>query len=186
MASQKPLQEGDLNDSWVELQVQQNAGVVAEEPTIETPRQATIYNESLEKLLIEAQRESRSTSYATSKESSAKGSPKSPPSPTNTDWGSEEGRTRPDITSSDWIWDWSSGPEIQQSGDWSERFRRPGVKPRRMVTKSTMTKSGIFRLENLPTLLLTHACTFFLGAAFMFMYLKKYCHWTAVVSSALD
>lgn len=184
MASQKPLQEGDLNESWVELQLQQTVGAGAMEPTIETPHRATLYNENLEKLLIEAQRESRSTSYANSKESSAKGSPKSPPSPASTD-GNEEGRTKADTTSTDWIWDWSSGPEIQQSGDWSERFRHPKGKSPRVVAKS-MTKSGVFRLENLPTLLLTHACTFFLGAAVMFICLKKYCHWGAVVSSALD
>ncbi|XP_076460519.1 BCL2/adenovirus E1B 19 kDa protein-interacting protein 3-like [Babylonia areolata] len=183
MASQKPLQEGELNDSWVELQMQQNLGLMAE-PTIETPHQASAYNGNLEKLLIEAQRESRSTSYANSKESSARASPKSPPSPSSADWGSE-GRTRLD-PGSDWIWDWSSGPEIQQPGDWSGKFRHPGAKPRRIPAKVPVTKSGIFRLENLPTLLLTHACTFFLGAAVMFMYLKKYCHWTTVVSSALD
>ncbi|KAK7110926.1 BCL2/adenovirus E1B 19 kDa protein-interacting protein 3-like [Littorina saxatilis] len=185
MASQKPTQEGDLNDSWVELQIQQHAGA-GTEPTIETPH-PSIYNGNLEKLLIEAQRESRTPSHANSKESSARGSPKSPHSP-NTEWATGDWRTRQD-PGTDWIWDWSSGPEVQPTGDWSEKFRHPAGKSRRLplsVPKAPANKSGIFRLENLPTLLLTHAATFFLGAAFMFMYLKKYCHWTVAVPSALD
>lgn len=184
-SSQRPEQEGDLNDSWVELQFQQNAAASSTEPTIETP-QASIYNGNLEKLLIEAQRESRTPSHANSKESSARGSPKSPHSPS--EWASADWRTKQD-PGTDWIWDWSSGPEVQPQSDWNGKFRHPGSKPRRTplsIRKSPVLKSGIFRLENLPTLLLTHACTFFLGAAVMFMYLKKYCNWAVVAPSTLD
>ena len=60
-----------ISDSWVDLQSQQNSGA-GSEPTIETPH-ASIYNGNLEKLLIDAQRESCTPSYANSKESSTRG-----------------------------------------------------------------------------------------------------------------
>ena len=60
-----------ISDSWVDLQLQQNSGA-GSEPTIETPN-ASIYNGNLEKLLIDAQRESCTPSYANSKESSTRG-----------------------------------------------------------------------------------------------------------------
>ncbi|PVD30193.1 hypothetical protein C0Q70_09455 [Pomacea canaliculata] len=168
--------------SWVELQT----ATPPAEPTIETPH-PSIYNGSLEKLLIEAQRESRTPSHANSKESSARGSPKSPHSP-NSEWSTGDWKTKED-PGTDWIWDWSSGPEVQPQGDWNGKFRHPISKPRRTplsIRKSPVMKTNIFHLENLSTLLLTHACTFFLGAAVMFIYLKKYCNLAAVVPSSLD
>ncbi|KAK2180603.1 hypothetical protein NP493_436g01045 [Ridgeia piscesae] len=57
----------------------------------------------------------------------------------------------------DWIWDWSSRPEVTPPS-----------------------------LENLPALLFTHACTFFLGAAAMLFYLKKYCNWAAVARQTIN
>jgi len=182
MACQKPSQD-ELHESWVNLEPQQNPES-GSDPVIETP--VSINNGALEKMLIEAQRESRTPSFANSKESSARGSPKSPHSP-NSEWAPADWRTKQDV-GTDWIWDWSSGPEIKPSSDWNEKFRHPGGKPRRTVPntrKAPVVKTGLFSFENLPSLLLTHACTFFLGAAVMFIYLKKCCHWSAVAPSAL-
>ncbi|XP_071089608.1 BCL2/adenovirus E1B 19 kDa protein-interacting protein 3-like [Haliotis cracherodii] len=178
-STQRPDQSEDLNDSWVELQ---NQAMAAGEPV------PSVYNGNLEKLLIEAQRESRTPSRPNSKESSARGSPKSPHSP-NSEWAASDWRSRTEDPGTDWIWDWSSRPEVMQPGDWNGKFRHPTAKPRRHIMSMRNTKvmkKGVFNLENLPTLLLTHAATFFLGAAVMFMYIKKYCNLAVIAPPTMD
>ncbi|ESO94689.1 hypothetical protein LOTGIDRAFT_205439 [Lottia gigantea] len=169
----------DLNESWVELQ--QNSLSTQIDP--ELPRSQSAYNGNFEKLLQEAQRESRTPSRPNSKESSTRTSPKNPGSPTN-EWVSGSWREKQD-PGTDWIWDWSSRPEILPNSDWNGKFKHPGAKPIKHTLSvrhsKAMKKGGIFNFENIPTLLLTHACTFFLGAAVMFVYVKKYCTgWTMV------
>jgi len=151
----------------------------------------------MEKLLMDAQRESRTpsrtpslgpsrvTSTPGSKASSLAGSPKSPPSPTPSpapEWASE--RSKEEI-GSDWIWDWSSRPDAQQSFEnWPERFRHPGHKGRSVLSvrnSIVMKKTRLFSWTNLPTLLFTHAATFFLGAAAVLIYVKKYCNIPATI-----
>ena len=48
--------------------------------------------------------------------------------------------------------------------DYRARFKHPRRAPL-SVRHSKALKQGLFRLENLPTLLLTHAATFLMGAA---------------------
>ncbi|KAL5022021.1 hypothetical protein ScPMuIL_001176 [Solemya velum] len=177
--TQKTEPPEDLHDSWVELHYQTNGQNSQADPVM--PQ--TIYNGTLEKLLIEAQKESRTPSIANSKESSARGSPKSPHSPNNETAGGDTVTVDRD-PGTDWIWDWSSRPEIQQSSDFG-RFKHPR-KSKLSIRNTRVMKAGIFRIENIPTLLLSHACTFFLGAAVMFMYIKKYCSWAVVTTSTID
>ncbi|KAH9500105.1 BCL2/adenovirus E1B 19 kDa protein-interacting protein 3 [Bulinus truncatus] len=144
---------------------------------------------AMEKLLIDAQRESRTPSRPNSKDSSYRGSPNVPASPI-TEWPNEDWKPKQD-PNTDWIWDWSSRPELQQSLDnLREKFRHPGSKvgytPLSVRNTKVMKKARLFSWANLPTLLFTHACTFFLGAAAMFIYLKKYYNLTTIAQIALD
>ncbi|XP_060082441.1 BCL2/adenovirus E1B 19 kDa protein-interacting protein 3-like [Ylistrum balloti] len=163
----------DLHDSWVELN---NSG--PQDPLV--PQ--SIYNGNLEKLLIDAQKESRTPSRANSKESSARGSPKSPHSPNN-ELATQDSDRDP---GTDWIWDWSSRPEAHPPSDWNGRFKHRICREKMTSRNSRVSKSGVFTIDNLPQLLLTHACSFFLGAAVMFVCLKRYCSWTTVASPAMD
>ncbi|CAL1547006.1 unnamed protein product [Lymnaea stagnalis] len=189
-STQRPDRTDDLNDSWVELHyVQQEKGtqfVMAESSSIDPELS---YPSSMEKLLIDAQRESRTPSRPASKESSHRGSPKSPASPSG-EWSGEEWRSKQD-PGTDWIWDWSSRPELQQSFEtMSEKFRHPGSKfgrtPLSVRNTQVMKKTRLLSWANLPTLLFTHACTFFLGAAAVFIYFKKYCNLATLAQVSLD
>ncbi|CAI9718865.1 adenovirus E1B 19 kDa protein-interacting 3-like [Octopus vulgaris] len=119
--------DDDLTGSWVELCHQ---SLPAETDTFSE----SIHNGNMEKLLMEAQQESCSSSQANSAVSSNRGSPKISNSPK--EWATHE-MSQGESVGTDWIWDWSSRPEIQPVG--------------------------------------------------MFMYLKKYCNWAAVIAHhALD
>lgn len=159
----------DLNGSWVELYHQ---------PVPSDTVTESIHNGSMEKLLIEAQQESRTPSRPNSTVSSNRGSPKLPTSPK--EWVNTE-IPQPEPIGTDWIWDWSSRPEIIQHGEWSGQYKHPR-RYRLSVRNTKVMRDGIFCMENLPTLLISHACSFVLGAAVMFMYLKKYCNWAAVIT----
>jgi len=180
------LNDADLNGSWVELYHQSIPPDTVTE---------SIHNGNMEKLLIEAQMESRTPSRPNSTVSSNRGSPKLPTSPkewVNTETpqvetiGTETETIGADPIGTDWIWDWSSRPEIMPQGDWSGLYKHPR-RYRLSVRNTKVMRDGIFCAENLPTLLISHACSFVLGAAVMFMYLKKYCNWAAVLTHhALD
>ncbi|XP_005091816.1 BCL2/adenovirus E1B 19 kDa protein-interacting protein 3 [Aplysia californica] len=189
-STQRPEHSEDLIDSWVELHYSNqpmNPPDVIEASSSSADPQVS-YTGSIEKLLIDAQRESRTPSRPQSKESSVGGSPKSPPSPSG-EWPSEEWKSKQD-PGTDWIWDWSSRPEALQSFEnWNERFRHPGSKGRPALSvrnTNVMKKTRLFSLANLPTLILTHACTFFLGAAAVLLYMKKYCNLPAIAHATLD
>jgi hypothetical protein len=44
----------------------------------------------------------------------------------------------------------------------------------------------LFVVENFPVLLVTHACSFILGAVTVVAYLKKYRRWSPVPLSVVD
>uniref|UniRef100_A0A182YU55 BCL2/adenovirus E1B 19 kDa protein-interacting protein 3 n=1 Tax=Biomphalaria glabrata TaxID=6526 RepID=A0A182YU55_BIOGL len=190
-STQRPDRSDDLNDSWVELhyvnqdryQPMESSASTSTDPVVAT------YMSTMEKLLIDAQRESRTPSRPNSKESSYRGSPNGPASP-NTEWTNQDWKPKQE-PNTDWIWDWSSRPELQQSFDnLSEKFRHPGSKvghtPLSVRNTQVMKKTRLFSWANLPTLLLTHACTFFLGAAAVFIYFKKFCNLTTIAQITLD
>ncbi|KAJ8317474.1 hypothetical protein KUTeg_005378 [Tegillarca granosa] len=138
-------QDEDLQDSWVELNGKNG------DPA--DPQSA--YNGQMERLLIEAQKESREASRNTSPKISPAGSPRTQTALTNQ---SETQEDRDPGT--DWVWDWSSRPEVNPPSGFPKKFKRPSDKHTLSVRKS-----GLFNLENLPTLIVSHACTFLLGAA---------------------
>jgi len=169
-ATQPMLQKDELQDSWVDIHYQNNGN--GSPRKTEQPENVGMYTTlNIEKLLSDAQRESNNTS----REASARGSPKSLHSPTNElAIGIQEERQE---VGTDWIWDWSSGPERNPTGDMSFKFRHPAMKKRHkysMRNTAVLKSHSLFSLENLPTLLLTHACSFVFGAAVMLIYLKKY------------
>ncbi|CAG5119300.1 unnamed protein product [Candidula unifasciata] len=176
----------DLKNSWVELSCDEHAKEGVEAGNINLTVTCT---DSMEKLLFDAQRESATPSRPNSNESSHRGSPKSPASP-STEWPNEEWRSKQDLDT-DLVWDWSSRPEVQQSFDkLREKFRHSGSKLSNIPVCSrnapVTKKTQLFSWANLPNLFLTHACTFFLGAAVVFIYLRKYYGLNGIVQVALD
>lgn len=175
-ASQATQSKDNLQDSWVELHYQNNRNGQNGAGNSQEPESSQlIYPESIEKLLIEAQKESRTPSRNNSRETSARGSPKSPHSPSNELAINGQDERDP---GTDWIWDWSSRPEMMPPSDFNGKFRHPPTRRNKLSVRNTpVMRSGIFRvfsLENLPILLLSHACAVFLGAAGLFMFLKKF------------
>ncbi|CAD5123449.1 DgyrCDS11795 [Dimorphilus gyrociliatus] len=149
--------ESQLNDSWVEVGSSRGST-----PPL-FPR-INMTNEQMEKMLLEAQKElSRHTSINASTISS-RTSPKSPHSPVS---DPTQTKTVQEFENSDWIWDWSSRPEIKppSSDIQSNKYKHF---PRSETGKSkrhglSVRNTGI--ISNLPALLFTHAATFILGAA---------------------
>ncbi|KAI0222302.1 BCL2/adenovirus E1B 19 kDa protein-interacting protein 3 [Lamellibrachia satsuma] len=195
-----------LNDSWVELHFQQNRTPPNDNQGMF--KSISVSNTQMEKLLLEAQRESssRTSSRGGSQLSShvgsnpsSRGSPRSPHSPVTEmaptvpahTLGLGEISTLQDCKglreegNNDWIWDWSSRPEVAPPSEWSGRFKHPS-RHKLSVRNTRVMRAGPFSLENLPALLFTHACTFFLGAAAMLFYLKKYCNWATVARQTIN
>lgn len=168
--------EDNLNDSWVQL---------GSQPDTPQPPQS-IYNGAMEKLLLEAQKESRDASQSGSR-TSPNNSPKGPHSPKSD--VSPSLISAPDtqvegLTSvvqrelgTEWVWDWSSRPECIPPSDYGTQFRRPSPTPSKRGHKLSVRNSEIFGLglKSLSFLLITHACTLVVGAAAMFIWMKRPC-----------
>merc|ERR1712150_380407 len=163
--SEKDVAAQTLNDSWVKLPWKME-GTLQEHPSMEKP-----LGINTQKLLLEAHRVSSCTS-------SSRGSPRSPHSPNNepadlVGQGVQElsvlqpGQLNPIPT--DWIWDWSSRPELMPPSGMTYKHPR---KSKLSVRNTRLMQDGPL---SLPVLLLTHACTFFFGAAVMFIYFKRNC-----------
>ncbi|XP_792026.4 BCL2/adenovirus E1B 19 kDa protein-interacting protein 3 isoform X1 [Strongylocentrotus purpuratus] len=191
-----PRSEKDdsLNESWVELQYAQHGGVNESFLNLEsggggggnggssTPystgsgngRHGGVqFGTNMEKLLMEAQRESRSTS----REGSQGGSPKGPHSPVlssnpsapNSVYSNGSGEKQQGVPvlmgqgegakgrEENWIWDWSSRPEPLPPKEF--RFKHPD-KTRLSLRKSKAMRSNFFSAEILsvfiPSLFLTN------------------------------
>lgn len=180
-ASQTMQSKDTLQDSWVELHYRNGNNGNGQTGVAEPQTSQLIYPENLEKLLIEAQKESANASRNNSREASARGSPKSPHSPSielASNTSSQDERERD--PGMEWMWDWSSRPEAIPPRDFNGKFKHPMTRKSKLSVRNTpVMRSGIFRvfqLENLPILLFSHACAVFLGAAGLFIYLKKF-HW---------
>jgi BCL2/adenovirus E1B protein-interacting protein 3 len=203
--------EDSLNESWVELQMS-GSGLIHEGPAPALSR-PVLFSGQMEKLLLEAQRESsRSSSRQgsvtgsvtgsvpgsvtesiTGSIASSRSSPKSPHSPNNepaSDFpiatiqvNSKEGRVLQAVQGTDWIWDWSSRPEAHPNSDSHSKYKHP--KKSKLSVRNTVVMERLFCLENLPALLVTHLSSFLVGAAVMFIYLKKYVKLPAVTTHAL-
>lgn len=181
-----------LNDSWEELTFKSQTSQSPSPPNTAASDSSSV----IERLLLDAQRESstsRSSEVGSIRSSSA--SPRSVRS-VNTDLPPESFEisvmqgTNELTSDSDWVWDWSSRPEIIPP--WAsthnlQPFKHPVAKRRTYsMRNSRLMQTILVSLENLPLLLLTHACTFILGAATMFVILKKYYKFAAAATASLD
>ncbi|KAH3789851.1 BCL2/adenovirus E1B 19 kDa protein-interacting protein 3-like [Dreissena polymorpha] len=156
------MQRDDLQESWVDLYYQASGQSSPKREGTDIHSSGIYTPLNIEKLLTDAQRESVNNS----REPSARTSPKCPRSPvlslsnssntSNVDVREEPG--------TDWIWDWSSGPERNPLGDHSVKFRRPRQDYKSL--RNSKTLRAIFNSDSLPTLLITHACTLVIGAVF--------------------
>lgn len=145
----------------------------------------------MQKLLLEAQRESNQSSAIVSLASSRRDSPKSPPNSPNTELsGHEELKdvyinfSREELAglerNSDWIWDWSSLPDQQPPKEW--KFRHPRI-TRLSMRHSKAVKRGLLSTEVLSIVVLTNLVSLLLGAGIGYYIGKRL---AAVTSFALD
>lgn len=141
--------DDSLNESWVELYY----GASSSSERATPPLSGNVH--ILEKLLLEAQRDSNASSARGS------GSPKSPHSPSNETVSFILNKEEQIPT--DWIWDWSSRPDQQPPKDW--KFRHPGTVSHRKRSPLSLRGSRIIRLADIfPLLLLSNLLSVLLGA----------------------
>jgi len=154
-----------LNESWVELNL---SGMANKGSGLSTP--------SYEKLLVEAQKESGMTSRNSSGHNSAKAL-HSPPLSAASSTPSEELRRSPiEIPHEqlqEFIRDWSSRPEIIPPSDYGMKLERPIKRHPLSVRNTRVMKESWLSSENLPTLMITHAASFVVGASLVCWYLNK-------------
>lgn len=183
-----------LNDSWEELTYKSQTSVCPSPPNAPSQSSSVI-----ERLLRDAQRESsHSTSSNVGSVCSCSASPRSgqslstdlPPDTFEVSMMQGTLGTPPCEPTNDWVWDWSSRPEIVPpwaSSHNLQPFKHPVSRRRTYsIRNSRLMQSLMVSLENLPLLIITHACTFILGAATMLVILKKYYRYAAAASAALD
>ncbi|XP_054258988.1 BCL2/adenovirus E1B 19 kDa protein-interacting protein 3 [Macrosteles quadrilineatus] len=171
--------EDALGESWVEFSGQTtpvervlspiNTGHSSPERMIPLPFAS---GEEYLRLLHEAQRESYSGSYVSSKN----GSPKSPPNSPNTELANGEEFKGVYINytykdgdfvavdrNTDWIWDWSSRPDQTPPKDW--KFKHPKRRTYSIRT-AKVGNNSLFSKEVLYTLFLTNVLSLLLGTGF--------------------
>lgn len=163
------LQKDELNESWVDLHYKNSSsenssngqGSPKTETNIELSGLYTPLN--IEKLLQDAQRESGQNS----REASARTSPKALHSPT-------EVSTQEMQVPTDWMWDWSSGPEKNQAREQAYKLRNAAKKRQGYTLRNTsVMKNSVFCKENLTILIVSHVSVFALGALVMYVVLRK-------------
>jgi len=198
MDSGSDSRDEHLNESWIEFSRlnSQSEGSSINEPTgassllrqNSSPAKAdSLANSSVERLLLEAQKESSCASsvYNNSRESSQE-SPKSVNSPAcelNTNHEASE------TTASNWVLNWSSRPEIVPPSDMStvthDTNHSPPKRHRLSIRNTRVMRGILFVVEHLPVLLVTHACSFLLGAVTVVVYLRKSRRWSLTPLAAV-
>lgn len=170
-----------LNGSWVE--VEQN---VRYYPPPSPVKHAPLNTFTLERLLREAQRESPKSISCANSPYSSRHSPRSPPPSPSEDLSVadiDQAMAGQESGGADWVWDWSSRPEVVPPSDYACNMKHPLSRWQKLSIRNTRVMHAIYlSLENLPMLIITHACTFVLGAATMLIYLKKYWNLTPTIS----
>jgi len=177
MSSEEKKNDERLNESWVEV-VEGQAGSVSQSPV---PARAV--NSAMEKLLLEAQKESSSSASHADSPASSNSSTRS----FNGDRAanSESPQADADLKGTDWVWDWSSRPEAIPPSGTASHLKHPTSQRCRFSIRNTRVMSGLYlSLEHLPMLLISHACSFLLGATTMFIYMRRFStNLNSVVSS---
>ncbi|XP_060569049.1 BCL2/adenovirus E1B 19 kDa protein-interacting protein 3-like, partial [Ruditapes philippinarum] len=130
---------GGLNESWVDVyknESSENSSNGAGSPKNENFQQSGLYTPlNIEKLLQDAQRESEQNS----RETSTRTSPKIR-TPT-------EGEVTQEL-STDWIWDWSSGPEMVQPSQAMKFTKAAKKRPGYTLRNTSVMRTSIFCKEN--------------------------------------
>lgn len=195
----KSLQDS-LTESWIGFN-QTPTAVQGDNDSVATSspvKLTSVNSKALEKLLLEAQKESSYGSSRIDSLASSRASPHSQHSPTTEQSANpgienvtslqiedhvlplEEGDHLDNVN---WIWDWSSRPEAVPPS--SLQFKHPTTKRHRLSIRRTGFMRGIvFTLENLPLLIFTHACSFVLGAASMAYYLRRFSFYSSVSTTS--
>lgn len=199
-SSTNDSKQESLSESWIDF-TRTQAAAQAEVPIGEltasssSPVKMTpVSSTALEKLLLEAQRESSYASSRIESLTSSRASPRGQHSPTNDQPTNslqlddprlplEIDENNDEEVAGKWVWDWSSRPEVVPPS--CLQFKHPVTMKHSLSIRNTRIMRGIvFSLENLPLLIVTHACSFLLGAASMVFYLKKFSHWPAAAGSS--
>lgn len=180
----KNSQENDpLHESWVEVDGEKN-GTNGNGGMI---RVSSIHNGDMEKLLIEAQRESnQSSAHASTHTSHGNtphgvrsphngGSPNALPSPSSelahSDFTTISAKLQEEDLKSDtdWIWDWSSRPDNMPPKQWI--FRRPIKKQSLSIRNTKAMKSKLSDI--LPVLIFSNLMSLVLGAGIGWYFARK-------------
>jgi BCL2/adenovirus E1B protein-interacting protein 3 len=168
-----------LNESWIEVQDSQLS-------ESQSPVPARAANSAMEKLLLEAQKESSSGTSRIDSPASSKASSRcsNGDRAANSDSPQAEPDLMPELKGTDWVWDWSSRPEAIPPSGTVSRLKHPTPQRSRFSIRNTRIMHGLYySMENLPMLLLTHACSFILGATTMFVCLRRWnSYWSTSAS----
>lgn len=166
----KSVVDESLNDSWIEVNYGSGEGTQSNSRNTPLSFVGPLYNGNVEKLLLEAQRESSHSSAVGSALSSYRDSPKSPHSPVNEPASTDAfiiNKITVDLLNkdkqvgTDWIWDWSSRPDQIPPKVW--KFRHP-QRTTLSLRNSKVVKQGLFSSEVLSILFLTNLLSLLLGA----------------------
>lgn len=164
-----------LSDSWIEMQLTPLASRKGSSSDLDHSAA------TLEKLLKDAQREHLSSSPVLSLASHASShhSPKellspSSESPIHVPIPGQRVLSEQQIT--EWMWDWSSRPENIPPCDFGQ-LKHPDkpldvARDKERGRHSEMV--GLWSMPLMTTLLVTHACTFTVGAALMLLLVRRY------------
>jgi len=180
MSTDKQREE-NLNESWVDVGTSGGSAAANSSPV---PLRTT--KDVMERLLLEAQRESTNASHANTPASSKASS--NGDRTANSGSPQAEVESLPELKENDWIWDWSSRPEICPPTDTATRLKHPETTPQRCrlsLRNTWIMRSLWFSVENLPVMIVTHAVSFILGATTMFVVFRRYGNWTssAIIST---
>lgn len=151
-----------INESWVELGHSEENSHARNTPVAV----GAIYQTYMEKLLLEAQRESGHASVVESDGSSHRDSPRSSHSPiVDIGLGKDSSHLNKEIKDkqiiTDWIWDWSSRPDQQPPKQW--KFKHP-QRSALSLRHSKIVKQGLFSKEVLSIFFLTNLLSLIIGA----------------------
>jgi len=143
------------------------------------------------RLLREAQRESNHTSQRGSLASSRRDSPKecispkSPPNSPNPEFATggeleelcDYYLNKEDCLSleknTDWVWDWSSRPDLTPPKDWKFRHATPLAKRTLSIRTAKVGSTGVFSRGVLCTFIVTNLLSLLLGAGLGYWLSKK-------------
>jgi len=160
--------DGQHSDSWVNV----DTGSIRQ---LSDLQHSTV---SFERLLSDAQHESKTPSLRTTNASQTVSHRSSPPlSVVSGSTGEMFTRPKIDIPQqqiNDFIWDWSSRPEVTPPCDYDMKYKKVKHHPVHSDDSSRSDDDSKFDIASIPRVIFSHACSFLVGATLMFICFKKY------------